>query len=301
MTILILGNSLDVHAQHIHQALLKVGATVDYFNTYLFPTQLKISWNANTAQGLLKLSENKCLNIQEVTSIFWRSFAEVGIPDLKESYQEMLAFDDSMSAIKTLIKACPTNWVNSWKAYEFHQNKPLQLNRIQSLGIKIPQTLITNCPEEVIEFSKTYPKAIFKPVYGGAHTQYLTEDYLSSKRLNLALKISPITVQEYIPGTNIRSYLINQKVYSAEIRSQCLDFRDDENVQIIPIKTPENIQKQCRIISQALFLKWTGIDWRLTPDGEYVFLEANPSPMFLHFEKQTGFPITQELVQLLLN
>jgi hypothetical protein len=31
------------------------------------------------------------------------------------------------------------------------------------------------------------------------------------------------------------------------------------------------------------------------------FLEANPSPMFLHFEEKTGFPITQQLVKLLMN
>ncbi|EDX72680.1 hypothetical protein MC7420_4953 [Coleofasciculus chthonoplastes PCC 7420] len=39
----------------------------------------------------------------------------------------------------------------------------------------------------------------------------------------------------------------------------------------------------------------------LSPQGEYVFLEANPSPMFLHVESQTGFPITQELVKRLMN
>jgi hypothetical protein len=48
-------------------------------------------------------------------------------------------------------------------------------------------------------------------------------------------------------------------------------------------------------------LEWTAIDWCLKPTGEYVFLEANPSPMFLHFEQQTGFPITQELVKLLMS
>jgi hypothetical protein len=30
-----------------------------------------------------------------------------------------------------------------------------------------------------------------------------------------------------------------------------------------------------------------------------VFLEANPSPMFLGFEKATGLPLTEALVKLL--
>jgi glutathione synthase/RimK-type ligase-like ATP-grasp enzyme len=47
-------------------------------------------------------------------------------------------------------------------------------------------------------------------------------------------------------------------------------------------------------------LEWTAIDWRVKPTGEYVFLEANPSPMFIHFERQTGFPITEKLVNLLM-
>ncbi len=47
-------------------------------------------------------------------------------------------------------------------------------------------------------------------------------------------------------------------------------------------------------------LEWTAIDWRLTPQGEYVFLEANPSPMFIQFERRTSFPITQKLVNLLI-
>jgi glutathione synthase/RimK-type ligase-like ATP-grasp enzyme len=43
-----------------------------------------------------------------------------------------------------------------------------------------------------------------------------------------------------------------------------------------------------------------GIDFRLTPTGTYVFLEANPSPMFKGFEKYTGLPLTEALSSLLL-
>ena len=48
-------------------------------------------------------------------------------------------------------------------------------------------------------------------------------------------------------------------------------------------------------------LVWTGIDFRLTPDGRYVFLEANPNPMFLGFEDRCGLPLTDALANLLLD
>ncbi|MEL6326835.1 MAG: hypothetical protein AAFQ61_08020, partial [Cyanobacteria bacterium J06626_23] len=117
--------------------------------------------------------------------------------------------------------------------------------------------------------------------------------------LELALRLSPIALQEYIPGTNLRVYVIGNALYAAEIRSTAIDFRADQKAPILPIEIPDDIQQQCHQIAQALGLIWTAIDWRLTPDGQFVFLEANPSPMFIHFERQTQYPITQALIDLL--
>ena len=44
----------------------------------------------------------------------------------------------------------------------------------------------------------------------------------------------------------------------------------------------------------------TGMDFRLTPEGHYVFLEANPSPMFMGFEARTKQPLTDSLAALLM-
>ncbi len=301
MNILVLGNSEDAHAVHIKQALSKAGATVDYLDTRLFPTQLRVSWQPDTQVGHLTLPEGRKLELQEIHSVFWRNFSGVDVPALKDSYQQRIAENDSMSALRSLMQACPARWVNSWQAYQFHKEKPLQLSKVKQLGVTIPATLITNDPEEVIQFTQYQGKLIFKPVYGGAHTQLVTESHLEPKRLSLALRISPITLQEYIPGTNIRSYVIDDSVYAAEIRTQALDFREDVQAELIALELPESIQQQCREIAKALMLEWTAIDWRKTPTGEYVFLEANPSPMFLHFEQQTGFPITEELIKLLMS
>jgi glutathione synthase/RimK-type ligase-like ATP-grasp enzyme len=301
MNILILGNSEDAHAAHIRNVLTQIGANANYLDTSLFPTQLRMSWQPDTELGYLNLPEGGKFKLQDIHSVFWRHFSDVYLPPLEDAHQELVAYNDSTSVLRTIIKACPARWVNSWEAYQFHKEKPLQLNKVKRQGINIPQTLVSNDPEQVIQFAQTREKIIFKPVYGGAHTQFVTESHLDPKRLNLALSISPVTIQEYIPGTNIRSYVIAESVYSAEIRSQNLDFREDANAELIPVELPELVQQQCIAIAKALMLEWTAIDWRLTHDGKYVFLEANPSPMFLHFEQQTGFPITQKLVNLLMN
>jgi glutathione synthase/RimK-type ligase-like ATP-grasp enzyme len=300
MVILILGNASDAHAIHLKQRLESKQITVFYWDTRLFPTQMQLSWQPDRQMGYLVLPNGQRLNLEEIHSVFWRNFTGVFVPSLPDSTQHQIGLRDATSTLRSVIQACPAHWVNNWKAYQFHQEKPLQLTKAKQIGIAIPNTLISNDAEQVAEFAKYHKKTIFKPVFGGAHTQFLTEKHLEIDRLKQVLRLSPVTVQEYIPGTNLRSYVIGEAVYTAEIRSPVLDFRADQAAQLLPFQLPEAIQNQCQSIARAFFLEWTAIDWRLSPTGDYMFLEANPSPMFLHFERQTGFPITESLIQLLM-
>jgi len=299
MHILVLGHPQDAHVVHLKQALVQAGAAVLGLDTRWFPRAVKVSWQPHDQQGVLTLPGDRCLKFEEIHSVFWRTFSPPAVPPLANPLQQEIAFNDSMSLLRTLLQGCPARWVNSWAAYQFHKEKPLQLAQVQQLGVPIPATLVSNDPEQITAFARSLSQAIFKPVYVGAHAQWVTEAHLEPERLRLALQLSPVTVQAYIPGTNVRSYVIAESVYSAEIRSPSLDFREDSQAELIPVALPEAVRQQCLAIAQVLKLQWTAIDWRLQPTGEYVFLEANPSPMFIYFEQQTGFPITQSLVELL--
>ncbi len=299
MNILVLGHESDPHASHIYNALVQIGASPFYWDTTQFPMVSQMSWDLAHLTGNIILSDGQEILLNTIHSVFWRTFSGVNIPHLPDEDQQRMALYDSMSLMRSILQFDSIRWVNSWAAYQFHQEKPRQLHAVRQLGIQIPATLISNHAMQVIEFVRSHSKTIFKPVYGGAHTELVTPALLEPERLNLSLKISPITLQEYIPGTNIRSYVIANAVYSAEIRSGSLDFRTDEATLLIPVTLPAAIEAQCLEIRRVLGLEWTAIDWRLSPIGEYIFLEANPSPMFLHFEQQTGFPITEQLVQLL--
>lgn len=301
MTILILGSAEEPHAAYLKKALTEKGIENDYLDTRQFPTQLKISWRPVERSGSLLLPTGKKLAFSEIKSIFWRTFYGVKVPKLSDSHQQNIATNDSMSVLRSFMESTAEKWVNSWQAYQFHKEKPLQLGLANKIGVTIPATIVSNDAAEIIEFASSYPKVIFKPVYGGSHTQFVTKEHLDKQRLDLALSISPVTLQEYIPGTNIRSYAIGNKVYSAEIRSGSLDFREDKKAELIAVELPEDVTRQCVVIAEKFGLKWTGIDWRLKPNGEYIFLEANFSPMFVHFERKTGFPITARLIDLLTN
>ncbi|MGD1856093.1 MAG: hypothetical protein ACFB2W_17770 [Leptolyngbyaceae cyanobacterium] len=301
MYILILGNILDKEAARLKNRLEQAGATVEYWDSQLFPRHLQMTWQPHLHRGDLRLPTGKTIGLEDIHSVFWRTLRPVDVPSLPNLRQYRLAITDSTSALRSLIRGCLAHWVNSWEAYQFHQEQPLQLSTVKELGITIPKTLVSNDPDRIQLFSATTSRVVFKPVYRGAHTQFLTQSHLEQERLTRVLRFSPVTLQEYIPGTNIRCYVIGQQVYAAEIRSTYLDYRKDRKARLIPAILPKAFHITCLRVAQALFLEWTAMDWRLSPQGEFVFLKADPSPAFTKFEHVTGFPLVERLVQLLMN
>ena len=200
----------------------------------------------------------------------------------------------------TFFSSLNANWYNSREAYEFHKEKSRQLALVKKMDVRIPETLITNNCDAAKAFIKQNKEAIFKPVCGGALTEMVSEVHLMDGQLASAFKYAPVTLQRYVDGTNIRTYVIEDQVFSAEIRSDKKDFRADSDAELIPIDTPNDIHACALKVCKVLALRWTAIDWRRSAAGEYFFLEANPSPMFLHFENITGYPVSRSLVECLI-
>ena len=118
---------------------------------------------------------------------------------------------------------------------------------------------------------------------------------------NLAnLAHAPVTIQEEVPGTNIRVFVAGDRVLACEVYSAAIDFRDDEDPRDHSAHLAGKGGGMVPAGGAGLELLWTGIDLRLTPERRYLFLEANPSPMFLGFESRSGLPLSDSLAALLL-
>ncbi len=180
-----------------------------------------------------------------------------------------------------------------------HKVKAYQLNIMSKNNIRIPKTLITNSADELLNFYKENNKKIIcKPVLGGAMTKLITKNDLTGSKLS-TLKSSPVQLQEYIDGVDIRVYVMGDEIFPAEIKANTIDFREDSTAIPRPVEIPDSVKNDCKKILKLFKLKYSGIDIRKTKNGEYVFIEANPAPMFIGFEEATKYPITENLIRLL--
>jgi hypothetical protein len=298
MTVLILGGMDDAHACHMLEHLRFGGTDAELFDSQWFPSALQVAYDPAPEHGTLRLPTGRLLSFEQIASVYWRCYNTVHAPHLPDAEQAYIAVNDARGLFESLLIRLPARWVNGWRAYQLHQTKPVQLAMVAALGVPVPATLLSNDPEAVRDFAARHPRCVFKPVQGGAHTQHLTPAHLGDDNLrNLAL--APVTVQEEVPGTNVRVFVAGERVLACEVRTEALDFRDDGDPQIVRHDLPDDVADWCLKAARALELVWTGIDLRLTPEGRYVFLEANPSPMFLGFESRSGLPLTASLAALL--
>ena len=182
------------------------------------------------------------------------------------------------------------------QAVELHRKKGAQTQILHKNGIRLPRTLITSDKDAVEEFYLKNDKSlIYKPVRGGAFTKKFKDEDL--ERVDTLINC-PCQLQEFIDGVDIRVYAFETgEIYAGEIIAQNVDFREDPNAVINKVCLPKKVQKDCLKVLKLLGLKYSGIDIRLNQKGEYVFIEANPAPMFIHYERMTGYPITDTLIK----
>lgn len=214
------------------------------------------------------------------TSVYWRNL------DLYPFETEH--FPNDVAYFKLFLEAFKNaNMVNPLNSFVDHYTK---LDQLRKLPVLIPPSLITNRYEDAESFAINYDKAVVKPVAGGA---YLTD----FSEVNAFFE--PMMVQAFIEGENIRTFVFGDKVFSAIAVSDFDDFRLDDCLTYEPIELATHEKELAKTIASTLGYKWTAIDW-IRKDGNLFFLEANFSPMFLYFEEQTGYPITDLLVDLLI-
>jgi glutathione synthase/RimK-type ligase-like ATP-grasp enzyme len=158
--------------------------------------------------------------------------------------------------------------------------KPMQTRAASSCGFRVPDTLLTNDREKARAFAARHGQVVYKAA-GGTRTFTGMLDPADTRRLE-RLSTCPTYLQRYIAGPNIRVHVVGTDVFAAEITSDAIDYRRQVR-EMGPVSLPGPIADKCRAVTKTLELLVAGIDLIRSPDGDWYFLEANPSPAFTFY------------------
>lgn len=293
MLALCLGDGSDPQLQRIVEALTSAKVEPCILNTAQFPQNLRIYFNAAENQYILE-QQNRHYALAAFGVFYWQRF----ITPAHCQNTSLLA--NLTSALSPLFLTHAQRWFNSLHAVRYHQAKPVQLTAARKLGATIPDTCISNDVQRIRAFCDCHHNVVVKPVFGGTYSQRIKRHGKWQSPLSSHIVDEPMTFQRWIAGMDIRSFVIGGRVLSAKIGSAADDYRLDTSAMAVKTKLPKAIEALSIRLCREFGMKWCAIDWRKTPEGDYVFLEANPCPMFYRFELDTGLPITEALVETMV-
>ena len=307
--ILVISNSDDVHAAGVLAALARVGAPAMLFDTGRFPTDLTLNldYSGNGSFAAHVQAHGQGVELSTVRSVWWRRPQPYAISsEILSDEDRAFAYSECHAAISGLWSCLEARWMNAPAADEIAGRKAWQLKVAAGLKLRTPRTLISNDPEAVRRFVEregergTIYKAFSATERSWRETRLLKAE--ERERLD-AVRFAPLLFQEYVRAVaDIRITIVGDKVFPAEILSQAtcypVDFRIDiEAAEIRPHTLPEAVVHKLLRLMSRLGLAYGAIDMRLTPEGEYVFLEINPAGQFLFIEQHTDQPITAAVAE----
>ena len=314
--ILIVSNEFDPHVDQMLVMLRELGIECLRWTINSFPLGSSARLETKDGGGYGGRLQTAAweIDLQAVRSVWYRRMAPPDLPGHLTEEELRFARSEVRAAIDGVFRVFDWFWVNHPDRVRIAGSKPLQLKIAEEIGFRIPNTLLTNDPDAVREFfGRNGGDVIYKPFNSGffANTQkicYTTPiSVCELDHLDL-IRTTPGIFQENVrKRIELRITVIGRKVFATEIHSQSRDeAKNDwreaevEDLPHIPHHLPADIEQRCIAFLERFGLAYGAMDMILTPEGEYVFLENNPSGQFGWIEEKTGEPMTATLAQMLI-
>jgi glutathione synthase/RimK-type ligase-like ATP-grasp enzyme len=305
--ILIVAHLADSHATTVLEHLGRMGACAVLFDTARFPREIRLDVThaggaRSTASAVIDGVRH---DLADVRAVWWRRPQPFGVPDeVADAEDRGFAYNECNAAVAGLWSCLDARWINDPGRDEVAARKLYQLKVAAGLGLRIPRTLVTNDPGSAASFidgegaGGTIYKAFSATESAWRETRLLKPE----ERAQLdAVRLAPVIFQEHIQAdVDLRVTVVGDEIFPAEILSGETEYRVDFRMTMhaATIRAhvlPDEVAAKLRAFMAALGLVYGAIDMRLTPAGEYVFLEVNPAGQWLFIEERTGQPITAAL------
>jgi glutathione synthase/RimK-type ligase-like ATP-grasp enzyme len=309
--IAVISHPEDPHAQRVIQHLEAAGQQVFLLNLADLPhaATLTIDYLSNGQPQLeYRRMGQASVDLTQVHTAWWRRPQAANVASVTDPDVRLFTANEWNEAISGLWQLLGARWMNDPMRDEVAARKALQLRVAAESGLRIPRTLITSDPDKARGFitSQGLGRTIYK-TFSCTHAIWRETRLIREQDLSLldTVRVAPVIFQEFIPAdADLRITVIGDQLFPAAIVSKDTDYPVDFRMSLGQAKTravelPEKVAMNLRRFMRRLGLVYGACDMRLTPDGDYVFLEVNTAGEFLFVEERTGQPISEALARWL--
>ncbi|MGH8052062.1 MAG: MvdC/MvdD family ATP grasp protein [Arenimonas sp.] len=308
--ILIITNSVDVHADLISPILISRNSRPFRINLDSFPRDYQICQTFSSDKwctSVCHLPTGELLDMAEVGAVWLRKPADYAFLSDNLTVQELAyAKLETEQALLGLLYSLDCYWISHPLSLRGAMWKGEQLQRAMRMGFRVPASIVTNSPTHVKAFKGSVKSdLIFKSMSTpGLAADEVDEEYrivdgigttiITNEMMGCLDSVRELAChfQEYIAKQyELRVTVIGERLFAAKIHSQddartAIDSRDmSAEILYEATELPQEIRQRCLDFVKSYGLNFSALDLIVTPENEYVFLENNPNGQFLYIEQ----------------
>jgi glutathione synthase/RimK-type ligase-like ATP-grasp enzyme len=310
--ILLATTATDLAADLIILNLERRGIPFVRMNQEDFPQRTSITWPGKGVGATIAV-DDELIRCDDIRSAWFRSSLLPRAVEHEDRRTAEFVSQECAGFLFGFWESLPWFWINRPSAITLANSKLWQLSLANAQGFRVPRTLVTNCGEAARHFVGDGDYIAKAVVSGGFRengrryaifTTPVTPDDLPDD----AVRSAPVIYQERIANRfDLRVTVVGERVFAARIsipdddKSEA-DWRavDPARVAYEIHKLPPALEAACVAYVKAHALVFAALDFIITPQGDYVFIEINPSGQWGWLEDATGVPITDAIVDCLI-
>lgn len=314
MTVLVLARELDPTADQVVQKLTARQVPLLRLDTAWFPQQLTLDAELRNGQWTGRLhTAHQSAQLEELRSIWYRSPTTFQFPPEMSEPERSYAHREGKLGLGGVLSSLPVLWVNHPNRLADALYKPTQLVVAARCGMGVPRTLITNAAGAARRFVTNSRTGVVTKALGTSTvvenetrkfgwTRRLTADDLADLE---GIDVTAHQVQDWVDKAHeARVILVGEQLFAVAIHAGSdaayVDWRSDYHALTYEVvEPPPVVAAALRAFMSEMRLAYAAVDFVITSEGRWVFLEANPGGNYGWLEASTELPISAALAGLL--
>jgi len=312
-TVLLITEQYDPTADALIDELRRRQRPYLRWNLDSFPDSSELTYRISEQKFVGSISsDGHSVDADDVGSVWCRSFMPRGFPANLDEEELLFARKEAQTALSSLSGFSDWLWINHPDRERAASLKPLQLHVAGQLGMEIPRTIISNDPDDIRGFHEACGgKIIYKASSQSLKLEpgkaIFTDEVSDQEMASLDLiRHTPGIFQELIvKAFEVRATVIGSEIFCVKIGSQeqtetATDWRKAPfDLEYQPFELRDELAQKVLLFMNRFGLKYSSMDFIVTPDGRYVFLESNPGGQYRWAEAKAGLPMTEALAEAL--
>ncbi|TGD59051.1 MvdC/MvdD family ATP grasp protein [Flavobacterium humi] len=319
--VLIITHSLDNECiEVVSNKLREYNAEPIRFNVDEYPLHYALSSCYENNEWKVYLDyKGERVSIHDISALWYRRSHNLGsgLSSVLEGEFLSSVHGEVRATLFGMLESLNCFQIGKFSQYRRLDSKEEQMKIASHLGLKIPETCITNNPEEAKRFIKERPGGVISKMQSAfaitrdgienvVFTNVMKEEDLNDID---TLQYCPMQFQEKLEkALELRVTIVGDQVFSFAIDSQKLenaklDWRR-EGVTLLqdwkPYDLPLEIKEKLLQMMDIYQVNYGAIDIIVTPENDYYFLEVNSAGEFFWLDRLIDGAISDQIAKVLL-